>query len=170
MTPIKLNLGCGGQVVPGFIGVDMPGNWSGKKPDVESDLRSLPFEDGYADEVHSYHVIEHFYRYETEALLAEWVRVLKPGGKFVVECPCLDKILMLFADAIAAGKPVDQRLTLWGLYGDPTYKDPAMCHNWCFAKHELAQLLTNAGIKDLRSEMPRTHRKERDMRFVGIKG
>ena len=170
MTPIKLNLGSGGTNWPGFVNVDLANNWSGVRPDVIAPLTGLPFDDGYADEAHSIHSIEHLYRWDTEKALSEWVRVLKPGGMLAIECPCLDKILGIYVDAAQAGKAPSPRLTIWGLYGDPGYRNPDMNHKWCFCKDELAQLMTAAGLKDIRSETPHFHRKERDMRMVGFKG
>lgn len=167
--PVLLNIGCGGKIWPGFVNVDAPGNWSGTKPDVEADVRDLPFEDGYADEAHAMHVIEHFPRWQTEAVLAEWVRVLKPGGRLVIECPCLDKVLGLFVGYAQRGEPLNPRMTLWALYGDPGYMDESMVHKWCFGTRELAVLMEQAGLKDVTVEEPRTHVKVRDMRLVGVK-
>jgi hypothetical protein len=48
---IKLNLGCGDKILEGYVNVDMSDNYSKKKPDVEADVRALPFENEYADEV-----------------------------------------------------------------------------------------------------------------------
>lgn len=167
--PVKLNIGCGGKLWPGFVNIDAPSNWSGAKPDVEADIRDLPFPDGYADEAHAYHVIEHFQRWETEAVLAEWVRVLKPGGTLVLECPCLDKVLGLFFEFARRGEPLNPRLTLWALYGDPGYMDVAMTHKWCFGARELAALMERAGLVDVRACEPQTHIAARDMRLEGIK-
>jgi predicted SAM-dependent methyltransferase len=56
---IKLNLGCGDKILPGYINVDVASERKGKKPDVISDIRKLTFDDNYADEILSVHVIEH---------------------------------------------------------------------------------------------------------------
>lgn len=37
----------------------------------------------------SVHVIEHFWRWEALDVLREWLRVLKPGGVMILECPNL---------------------------------------------------------------------------------
>lgn len=161
---IRLNLGCGGKLWPGFINVDFPGNWSGLKPDVECDIRHLPFPDNYADEVYSIHVIEHIYRWDTMATLKEWVRVLKPGGMLVLECPNLEKILHQF------DKPViDIKMTLWGLYGNPSYREEAQVHKWCFCVDEIVQLIQHAGCEQVRVGTPEFHDWERDARYTGIK-
>lgn len=165
---LRLNLGCGPRLLSGFINVDLPNNWSGKQPDVVSDIRSLPFGDGYADEVHAYHVLEHLYRWEAETTLTEWLRVLKPGGKLILELPCLDKILNVFNVCMSHGKPVPARLTILGLYGDPAYRSEAMCHRWAWSKSELKSVLRSLGLRPRIME-PVTHIPERDMRCEAIK-
>jgi len=35
------------------------------------------------------HVIEHFWQWKVVSVLIEWVRVLKPAGKMILECPNL---------------------------------------------------------------------------------
>lgn len=49
------------------------------------DARKLPFADEEFSWVYSSHLIEDID--DTEALLAEWMRVLTPGGKLIVACP-----------------------------------------------------------------------------------
>lgn len=159
---IKLNLGCGNKIRKGWVNVDFPDNYSGQRPDVCADLRKLPFDDGYADLVEAVHVLEHFLPWEFDAVLDEWVRVLKPGGALCIEVPCLDKILTAFQEGRAdAGM-------FRGLYGDWTYKDPRMLHRWCFSVAYLKALL-EARLDSVQYKAPLYHRKDRDMRFTGVK-
>lgn len=165
---IRLNLGCGNRHLPGFVNVDFADNWCKKKPEIECDVRKLPLPDDYADEVHAYHVFEHFYRYEAEDVLTEWVRVLKPGGKLVLELPCLDKILGIFDWADKNKQPYPINLTMWGLFGSPKYKDPTMCHRWCYSVAELTGMMKHAGLEVTEHE-PITHQPIRDMHLEGVK-
>jgi len=167
-VPVKLNLGCGNKHLQGFVNVDMANNWCERKPDLEADVRSLGLPAAYADEIHAYHVFEHFYRYEADDILADWVRILKPGGKLVLELPCLDKILGLFDYFHKTGKDLQYNLTMWGLYGDPGYENPAMVHRWCYAEAELTDMMERCGLK-VSSHKPETHQPVRDMRLEGIK-
>lgn len=153
---VKLNLGAGRKRPEGFINVDLSG------ADVNCDIRSLPFPDDHADEIMAIHVCEHFYVHEIIPTLAEWRRVLRPGGKMALELPCLDKVLWHFAN----GSP--ENFTLWPLYGDPnTHKDgePAL-HKWCWSKDQFRKVLKAAGFDDITEEKPHYHQPSRDMRWV----
>lgn len=166
---INLNIGCGGKLWKGFVNIDFPGNWSGKSPDVECDVRKLELPDDYADTAYAIHVLEHFYRWETEDVLSEWRRVLKPGGKLVVEVPCLDKVVNIFNYYISEKKPINPQMTLWALYGDPYYEDEHMVHRWCFLVGELKAIFESVGFKNVHYAEPEYHAKQRDMRIVGFK-
>lgn len=161
---IRLDIGCGNKREPGWIAVDQASNYSGQPPDVECDIRALPFENDYADEVRAIHVIEHFYAWEATDVVKEWIRVLKPGGQLTIECPCLDKVL-----ALAQVPQCPPQMVHWALYGDPRYKDPSMVHKWAYTQTQLLKLLSGAGLVGLRPEVPQFHVPVRDMRIVGLK-
>jgi len=80
---IRLHLGCGDMILPGWINVDL----FCELADIQADVRKLPFPDNYADEIYSSHVIEHFNFKEAFEVLREWNRVLKPGGTIMIETP-----------------------------------------------------------------------------------
>lgn len=128
-----------------------------------ADARSLPFPTEYADEVHAYHLIEHFYRWEVGEVLAEWYRVLKVGGVLVMELPCMDNIIRLISKP---GAFVSCRL---GLYGTQKEKSPPMVHKWCYTIDEMWGLLMGAGFTEIEMDTPRFHRPQRDMRFEARK-
>lgn len=82
--PVVLDLGCGRAKRPGSIGIDaaaLPG------VDVVADLeQGLPFlPDRSVDAVYSDHFLEHVDRFDL--VLAEIVRVLKPGARAHVSVP-----------------------------------------------------------------------------------
>lgn len=171
--PIRLNLGCGDKILPGFVNVDLVDERAGNKPDVQCDIRDLHvFSDNYADEVMTVHVIEHFYYWEAAEVLKEWVRVLKKGGKMIIECPNLlsacEEVLKNPDGATGPG-PEGQR-TMWVFYGDPQWKDPLMCHKWLYTPKSLAKLMTECGLTEIRQEPAQFKLREpRDMRLVGVK-
>jgi predicted SAM-dependent methyltransferase len=174
--PIRLDLGSGHKHQEGWISVDFDVERRGIKngkvkdtvsaiaPDVVADLRELPFPDDYADIARAVHVIEHFQVWDAPAVLAEWIRVLKPGAPLIIECPCLEKIVKLFDVP-----NVPPYMTFWGLYGDPRLQDPLMMHHWCYTERQLSGLMQEAGLIDVRGEPPQFHQPVRDMRLAGFK-
>jgi SAM-dependent methyltransferase len=171
--PIKLNLGCGDKILPGYINVDVASERSGNRPDVISDIRDLNgFPDAYADEVLAVHVVEHFWRWEVLEVLKEWCRVLKPGGKMILECPNLKSACEEFLrnDELGALPGPEGQKTMWVFYGDPRWKDPLMVHRWGYTPKSLARIMHEAGLMGLQQE-PAVFklREPRDMRITGLK-
>lgn len=71
----RLEIGPGSSPLPGFetFSILPPADHIG-------DARRLPFPSGTFGEVYSSHCIEHIEWHEVEATIAEWARVLAPGG------------------------------------------------------------------------------------------
>jgi hypothetical protein len=170
---IKLNLGCGDKLLSGYINVDVVQERAGKQPDVNCDIRNLDiFETDYANEVLAVHVVEHFWRWEVVDILREWVRVLKPGGKLILECPNLISACETFLanpEAASGPGPEGQR-SMWVFYGDPRWTDPLMVHRWGYTPKSLGSVMAEAGLIDIRQEAAQYKLREpRDMRVVGVK-
>lgn len=82
---LKLHLGCGPRVIPGFIHVDAQ---AAPHVDVVGPVDRLEgFETDSADLIYASHVLEHFGRHEVQAVLNEWFRVLRPGGQLRLAVP-----------------------------------------------------------------------------------
>ncbi|MCF6154446.1 MAG: glycosyltransferase [Candidatus Brocadia sp.] len=81
---IRLNLGCGTDIRQGYVNIDqrsIPGVYQ------LADVSKLPYKNESVIEVLANDVIEHFPREQTEAVLNEWIRVLRPDGTLKVQCP-----------------------------------------------------------------------------------
>ena len=169
----RLNLGCGDKILDGYINIDFAPSRKGVAPDILSDLRNLPFDKNFADEILSVHVVEHFYRWEVEGLLTHWYKILKPTGKIILECPNIltaAQMLVNYPDKLALANGKDGQLAMWPLYGDPSWKDPLMCHRWGYTPSTLADLLRGCGFRHVRQEPALFKRRDpRDMRIVGEK-
>ncbi|MCL4798412.1 MAG: methyltransferase domain-containing protein [Burkholderiales bacterium] len=170
---VRLNLGCGDKILPGYVNVDVAASRAGKSPDVLCDLHALtPFESDSADEVLAVHVVEHFWRWEVVDVLREWARVLKPGGRMILECPnLLAACEELLRNPVAgAGPGQEGQRTMWVFYGDPAWRDPLMCHRWNYTPQSLGAIMAEAGLVNVRQEPAQFKLREpRDMRLVGEK-
>lgn len=170
---VRLNLGCGDKILPGYVNVDFAESRKGNKPDVIADLRAMTFGPGYADEILSVHVIEHFYPWEAEALLAHWRTILKPGGLLILECPNIltaAEMLLKEPERAARAEGKDGQLAMWPIYGDPGWRDPLMCHRWGYTPTTLMDLLQRCGFTNVRQEPALFKQQDpRDMRVVGEK-
>lgn len=171
--PLRLNLGCGDKHLPGYVNVDVAPTRAGKRPDVVCDVRQLKaFADSTVDEVLAVHVVEHFWRWEIVEILREWKRVLKPGGRMVLECPnLLTACEELLKDPLNASQPGrNGQRTMWVFYGDPGWRDPLMCHHWNYTPASLKEVMEEAGFTNVRQEPAQFKLREpRDMRLVGEK-
>ena len=87
-----IDVACGDKVFPNSVGIDIVPKDKNIKPcDLPSaahfvfDVSDLPFKNDALDFVVSIHSIEHFAN--TEKILAEWLRVLKPEGYLCLIIP-----------------------------------------------------------------------------------
>lgn len=114
---LKLHVGCGHTIKPGWVNVDL-----NRSADVSLDLREpLPFADGSCSMVYSEHFVEHLeYPAETTPFLRESFRVLQTDGIFSLGVPDMEWPIRAYAgDAAFAGwfkyvagaYPASQQLT-----------------------------------------------------------
>lgn len=147
---MKLHLGCGGVHIPDCVNVDYVIK---KRAETESyafvraDLRHLPFKDRCADEILSFHVIEHFHRAEVICVLKEWLRALKPGGKIAIECPDFDQNCR---DYLAGRNPGTQLLFIFG----SGVRYAGDFHKIGFNFDRLEECLRWAGFVDIVEKLP----------------
>lgn len=140
---MKLNMGAGGKRLPGYTGVDVVERLGA---DIVAPADKVPLPDGCAEELMAIHLVEHILPWELKTVLAEWHRLLQPGGLLVLEMPDLLKCCQNILDGrIKGGKHPDQ-LGMWGLFGDDRYQDPYMLHRWSYTFKTLAPIVEAAGF------------------------
>lgn len=101
VADLCLNLGSGPSKGTGpWINVDESGS------DINWDLRrGIPVEDCAVSEVYSSHFLEHLEAVDLQNLVREIVRVLRPGGYFMISVPDARK----FVEAYLAGRDLEDR-------------------------------------------------------------
>lgn len=171
---MRINIACGKQTWPGFFCVDAVRHAKATRdPDLLHAfqfapsgelLNPLPLDGACADELHSYHFLEHVYRWEAPHLVAEFRRLLKPGARLVLELPNIEAA----ARNLLAG--LNDQMAMWPLYGDPGHRDPYMCHRWGYTPATVAALLKGSGFSHIRVMPPVTHgaKSHRDMRVEAL--
>ena len=105
--PVVLHVGCGPKTIAGLPRIFQNGSWSeirldidaGVNPDVIGTMTDMAaVASGSMDAVFSSHNIEHLYPHEVPVALAEFRRVLNPGGFVLITCPDLQSIAKLVAE------------------------------------------------------------------------
>lgn len=150
MALLKLNVGCGEKPIrkPGWVNVDvrpLPG------VDVVAPVDALPFADGDCELLYACHVLEHVRRPDTGRVLAEWRRVLRPGGILRVAVPDLEVAMRTYllghrttGRDVRVKAPGDLEHEMGQLYGRQDY--PENTHHQGFDYRRLADVLADAGF------------------------
>lgn len=88
VSMIKLDIGCGVEETTkeGYTGVDA---YTGNA-EIKANMWDLPFAEGEVDEIFSSNALEHVSKFQVIPTLLEWKRVLKIGGKLILEVPDLE--------------------------------------------------------------------------------
>lgn len=157
----KLEIGCGRKETPGYTRVDA-------NPNIEADwhgdaLGPMPWPDGSFVEIRAVDVLEHLSYWDTERALAEWARLLVPGGRLYVQVPDCGRIMARWAadpdvwrerlPAELAGAPsiVGVAWRIMGGQADGAYTHPGdewrlNAHYAMFCRDSLTWYIERAGL------------------------
>lgn len=140
-----MKLHIGGQVrTEGWTVVDIQ---PGPAVDVVANCMDLSaVADGAAQELYASHVLEHLGFDEVPRALAEWHRVLAPGGHLMVSVPDLAKLGPVLAHPKLTSEVRQQVIAM--IYGGQT--DPHDFHKWGFTAESLGRYLKTAGFVEIR--------------------
>jgi hypothetical protein len=128
MEAVRLDIGCGERCTPGFAPVDIAQGQA---------AWPLAVADASIEEIRASHVLEHFSHREVAAVLADWVRALKPGGRLRVAVPDFETI----ARAYLAGEPLPVQDYVMGGHVDAHDR-----HGCLFDAEALTEALRAAGL------------------------
>lgn len=144
---VLIHLGCGPISDPRWINVDLL-----YLPHIHhiQDITKLGnFPDDTADLIYACHVFEHVSHRSLQDVLAEWRRVLKPGGVLRLSVPDFDDMLKIYNSEGGSIKSVVKPLM-----GGQDYA--YNFHYSIFNEAYLSDLLKNAGFKEVRGWNPET--------------
>lgn len=128
---MKLNIGAGGTEIDGFTPIDRK---------LGQEAYPLAYEDNSVDEIRASHILEHFGHMDVPKVLADWVRVLKPGGRIRIAVPDMRKIGIMAADESDPQWPAY-------LMGEQIDKDDY--HKSIFTRERLEYVMVGAGIQNI---------------------
>ena len=110
------------------------------------------------DAIYSSHNIEHLYPHEVPLALAEFIRVLKPDGFFVVTCPDMQSVCALIAEDkltepayTSPAGPIAPLDILYGLRSALARGNLYMAHRCGFTQRVLTGTLQSSGFKTVAS-------------------
>ena len=167
--PIKLDIGGGYRGGSnGWITVD-----TSYECDLYWDLREgIPFQAGSVDAIYSSHLFEHLTYAESQGLLRECLRALKPGGAFSIAVPNA----RMYIEGYLGLREIPMEYFGWKrAYHDTTAIDAvnyiaymAGEHKYMFDQENLVHVLKQAGFVDVRAREfdPDTDMKERDFESI----
>jgi predicted SAM-dependent methyltransferase len=111
----KLNIGCGANVAPGWVNVDLEGPPGVYRWDCR---RGMPFDDESVDSIFAEHVFEHFDAVTGSKFLSECKRCLRPGGIVRIVVPDAGRYLKLYQGDWSGFVPVRPLVEENGQYRD----------------------------------------------------
>ena len=143
------------------------------KPDIVASMLAMPMiAAATVDGVWSSHNIEHLYAHEVPVALAEFLRVLRPGGVVLLTMPDLQRVAELIVqdklDEPAYSSPAGPIAPLDILYGHRpqiAMGNVFMAHRTGFTARTLTQVLANAGFDRVKVERGKSF----DLWAVGYK-
>jgi predicted SAM-dependent methyltransferase len=170
----KLHLACGSVYLDGYVNIDIVGTKDPKvieqnkttlkkyykraysrgyvgrdiRPrvavDVIADVVELPYGDGSVDEILTVNLLDHLRRQDVPKALMEWRRVLKVGGKLIID---LGDIRGNAEEIFKAKTQEEYEWAIRLFYCHS--RDPYDSHHWGYTGDYLEQILKEAGFKHL---------------------
>ena len=177
-----LEIGPSEERIPGFETLDILG---GRHVDYVMDAAArLPFSENTFEVIYASHILEHVPWYRTEQVLAEWARVLNPGGQFEVWVPDGLKICRALVDYELRGEEYfhedgwykfnpEKDPCKWAAgriytYGDGTGKtNHPNWHRALFTPRYLECVMEKAGMRDVR-RLDRSHVRGYDHGWINL--
>lgn len=156
-----LNVGCGPHRAPApWWNVDRVARPDPTQPTEPDEVvgELLPYDDGAVGRLYAGHIMEHIPIPAVPVVLAEWSRVLAPGGQIGIVGPDVNRALAWFREGRLTRDELWERmehgtttsLEAWRrLYGAEDI-DPHARHHWNCVPERVIAMLEAAGFVDVR--------------------
>lgn len=164
---IRLNIGSGGIEYPGYLSVDL----YDKRANIIMDITKLDFDDDSVTELLALHVFEHLNPYKALDILKGWYKILKPGGKLIMEMPDIEQLCKRFVSA-GTGERYGILNAMYGSVNTTDVGDPSDItspHLFGWFPQSLTDHLTNAGFTNIVFEPEMHPHPESNLRVVATK-
>jgi SAM-dependent methyltransferase len=159
---IVLNVGCGYSPRQGLHPAFQGAEWQEVRLDIDpsvnpdvicSMIDMAPVASDSIDAIWSSHNLEHLHRHEVPVALAEFLRVLRPGGQMLLTMPDLQKIAELVANDgledeayLSPSGPITPLDMIYGHSPSLAHGNEYMAHKTGFTARTLGTLLVEAGF------------------------
>lgn len=143
---MRLNLGCGEDVKPGYLNVDLK-----KRDGVDliANIMTLSFAPETFTEVFLGDILEHLYVSQAIKLLKNCYEWLKPKGTVIIHTTNLPFLASNLADGGDYTDPLHWEVLKWmyGITPAGESNSPYMIHYWSYSKESLSHLLKQIGFR-----------------------
>lgn len=136
---LKLHLGCGKNLLPGYVNIDK----YNRHADRLMDVGQLDYPDNSVSEILTSHMIEHVPLSEFQAMLLEWKRTLKPGGRLTIRCPNHEPYIRMWLEGDDEYRWGAGLNTILGIQ----HRGPGHLNRNLFTVTRLEQLVREAGFE-----------------------
>ena len=149
----KLHLGCGGVKLEGWINIDLKRT---KAADLRWNLlRPLPYDNNTAELIFCEHVFEHFTFAEGRRLLADWYRLLAPGGRVRIGVPGLEGTIKKYQTGSWRNRKYGKSARRWKRATGAEYFNACFYmwgHKFIYDEETLKKVMRQAGFKNVKHQ------------------
>ena len=151
----KLQLGCGGNILPGWLNTDAHvEGWAHPHSVHLNAAEPFPLPDNVFDYVYSEHMIEHLTFAQGQLMLSECWRVMRPGARIRISCPSLEFLLKLYQQPDDLDRAyIRETNPAWAPYADGIFTLNNFVRDWghqfIYDRSTLTICLTAAGFENI---------------------